>query len=285
VLIFFFVCLLFLTANSGASGETLNPAAGAFMQWSSASIERLADSRVKLILALESSSPGVLLGNPVVFYRLTRLEHFNETTAPEGAGIHSLSWERSTAGLKIVIFSGEYGRASIFARVEIGGRLHYAQTAFNLYGGSGAGAFPEPNRLPQAPDWPEFLVSSDGPLYWPQTGQEFTLKIERSGGTSAKNLAVWDNGRQVAEVKPGAAGFRYRPEHDPILDRAGDLASKPLVFVVHSGDGDSVAFTLFVHRSRRAGWNLSAGLWVFAAGALVSGMLAWLTRRKFGICA
>jgi len=283
--IFFLVCLQLLTGHSFAAAGTPGPAAEAFLQWSSASVERLDDGRVKLVLTLESSRPGVVLDNPVAFYRLTRLGRFNKPPAPEDAGIYSLNWEQSTDGLKLVIFSGEYGRATVFVRAEIEGRPHYAQTAFNLYGRSKSSVFPESNRLSQAPDWPEFLLSSNDRLYWPQTGQEFTFKFVKGEDASAKNLTVWDGGRRVAEVQPGSAGFQYQPEHDPILNRAGDLAFKPLVFVARNDDDGSTAFTLFIHRSRRAGWDLSAGLWLFTASVLVSGILAWMARRRFNVCA
>ena len=285
VSIFFLVCLQLLTGHSCAAAATPDPAAEAFLQWSSASTERLADGRIKLVLTLESSRPGLVLDNPVALYRLTRSGRFNRPPVPEDAGIYSLNWEQSTDGLKLVIFSGEYGRATVFARAEIEGRTHYAQTAFNLYGRSKSGALPEPHRLSQAPDWPEFLLNSNDRLYWPQTGQEFTFKLVRGENASANSLVVWDGGRRVAEVQPGLAGCQYRPEHDPILNRAGDLASKPLVFVARNADGGSTAFTLFIHRSRRAGWDLSAGLWLFTASVLVSGILAWLARRRFSVCA
>ena len=129
------------------------------------------------------------------------------------------------------------------------------------------------------------MLSSNDRLYWPQTGQEFTFKFKGGGHTSVNSLTVWDGGRQVAEARPGEAGFQYRPEHDPILNRAGYLASKPLVFVARTSDGGSAAFTLFIHHSRQGGYDLSSGLWLFAAGVAVCGILAWVTRRRFSICA
>jgi hypothetical protein len=249
-----------------------------FIHWSAAPVERLADGRVKAVLTLESC--GIPLENPAAYYRKASLGRFDGPTAPEDAEIHGLNWERD--GLKLVILSGEYARITVFARAEAEGRPLYAQTAFNLYGRSEADAAPLDSRLPQAPDWPEFLVGSDGPLYWPQTGQTFTFQLK--GGEKENRLAVWD-GRRVAELDPGAAGFQYQPEHDPALDRAGDAASKPLVFVLPYGDGGSASFTLFVHRSRQAGRDLPAGLGLFAAAVTVGGALVWRARRRYSPCA
>ena len=255
-----------------------------FMQWSSYSVERLADGQVRLILTLESSRPELHLDNPTAFYRLAKPARWDEPAAPGEGEIYALDWERPDE-LKLVLLSGEFGRATVFARAEIEGRLHYAQTAFNLYGRSRAGARPEPLSLslPQTPGWPEFSISSEAPLYWPQTGQEFTLKLK--GDSIAKNLVVWDGPRRAAELEPVETGFKYWPEHDPGLDRAGPRASKPLVFVAPINGGGSVSFTLFVHRSRRAGLNMPAGLGVFAAGFLATGIPVCLTRRRFRICA
>ena len=276
------LCLALANPLAAAEGLlSLEPET--FLKWSSYSMERLADGRVKLVLTLESSDG--LLENLGGFYRLTRPRRWDESAAPGEGETHALDWERSADGLKLVILSEEYERATVFARAEIEGRPHYAQTAFNLYGRSRAGARSEPLSPypPQAPDWPEFSISSEAPLYWPQTGQNFTFKFK--GHTVARNLAVWDGSRRVAELEPGEAGFQYRPEHDPGLNRAGNRASKPLVFVAPGADGGSVSFTLFVHRSRRAGWDLPAGLSVFALGASVSAASVGLARRRFRLCA
>jgi hypothetical protein len=261
--------------------EAAGPAAGqeAFIHWSAAPLERLADGRIKAVLTLESSSP---LENPAAYCRRARLGRFDGPGDPEDAEIHALEWEAD--GRRLVILGGEYARITVFARAEIQGRPHYAQTAFNLYGRAGAGEAPEPSRLSQAPDWPEFLVGSDGPLYWPQTGQTFTLQLKGDQNAAAR-LAVWDGGRRVAELLPGAAGFQYQPAHDSALDRAGDAASKPLVFVLPIDNGGLASFTLFVHRSRSAGRDLPAGLGLFSAAAAVSGALVWLARRRRRPCA
>ena len=250
----------------------------AFIHWSAAPVERLADGRVKAVLTLESFGS---LENPVAYYRLARLGRFNGPEAPEDPEIHGLDWEAD--GRRVVIVSGEYGRVTVFARAEFQGRPLYAQTAFNLYGRSKTG--PEANPLAQAPDWPEFLVGSDGPLYWPQTGQVFNFQLKGGSEAEAAKLAVWDAGRLVAELAPGAAGFQYQPEPDPALNRAGDAARKPLVFVLPLGDGGLASFTLFVHRSRLAGRDLPAGLGIFAAAVLAGGALVWLARRRYRPCA
>ena len=248
----------------------------AFLHWSAAPVERLADGRVKAVLTLEG--PGE---NSAAYYRLDKLGSFNGSEAPLEAEIHGLDWEAE--GRRVVILSGEYGRVTVFARAEFQGRPLYAQTAFNLYGRSKTS--PEANPLAQAPDWPEFLVGSDGPLYWPQTGQIFNFQLKSGLDAEAARLAVWDGGRLAAELAPGAAGFQYQPEPDPALDRAGDAAYKTLVFVLPLGDGGLASFTLFVHRSRQAGRDLPAGLRILAAAVLVSGALVGLARRRFRPCA
>jgi hypothetical protein len=252
----------------------------AFIHWSAAPVERLADGRVKAVLTLESSG---ILEKPAAYYRLARLGRFNGPEAPLDPEFYGLDWEAD--GRRVVILSGEYSRVTVFARAEFQGRPLYAQTAFNLYGRSKAGAAHEANLLALAPDWPEFLLGSDGPLYWPQTGQIFNFQLKGVLDAEATKLAVWDGGRRVAELAPGAAGFQYQPEPDPALDRAGDAASKPLVFVLPLGDGGLASFTLLVHRSRQTGRDLPAGLGIFAAAILVSGAVVGLARRRFRLCA
>jgi hypothetical protein len=275
---FLSACALALAGPAGqeAFGPP-GPAGEVFIHWSAAPPERLADGRIKVVLTLESS--GSPLENLAAYCRRANLGRFDGPGGSEDAEIHALEWEAD--GRRLVILSGEYARITVFARAEIKGRPLYAQTAFNLYGRAKAGEAPEPGRLSYAPDWPEFLVGSDGPLYWPQIGQTFTFQLK---GNQAERLAVWDGGRRVAELAPGAAGFQYQPEPDPALDRAGDAASKPLVFVSPGGDGGSASFTLFVHRSRLAGRDLPAGLGIFAAAAAVSGALVWLARRRRRPC-
>jgi hypothetical protein len=273
------ILLIYLLSSLAAAGSSDQEA---FIHWSAAPVERLASGRVRAVLTLESY--GITLENPAAYYRLDRLGRFDGPAAPKDSEIHGLDWERDTDGLKLVILSGEYARITVFARAETEGRPFYAQTAFNLYGRSEADAAPVASRLSQAPDWPEFLVGSDGPLYWPQTGQTFTLQLKGSEH-GARKLAVWDKGRRLTELTPGAAGFQYQPEHDRTLDHAGDAASKPLVFVLPGDNGGSTSFTLFVHRSRLAGRNLSAGLGLFATAVMVGGALVWRARRRFSPCA
>jgi hypothetical protein len=284
LLIYWRLLSAFALALAGPAGQNSfgPPGQGGedFIYWSAAPPERLADGRIKVVLTLESS--GSPLEKPAAYCRRVRLGRFDGPGGPEDAEIHTLEWESD--GRRLVILSGEYARITVFARAEIMGRPLYAQTAFNLYGRAGAGEAPEPGRRAYAPDWPEFLVGSDGPLYWPQIGQTFTFQL-KGGQSPAASLAVWDGGRRVAELAPGAAGFQYQPGPDPSLDRAGDAASKPLVFVSPSGDGGSASFTLFVHRSRLAGRDLPAGLGIFAAAAAVSAALVGLARRRRRPCA
>jgi len=142
----------------------------------------------------------------------------------------------------------------------------------------------DPEGRAEALSQPEFQVSSNGEFYWPQTGHEFTLALEGLE-TAEGGLEVWSGQGELLDRAKAAAGvFNYTPAHDPALDRAGYKAEKPLVFVARSPEGGSASFTLVVRRSRLAGLNLEAGLAVFTAAFLFSGLGVGLKRLKERPC-
>jgi hypothetical protein len=215
--------------------------------------------------------------------RVTPLYRFNQPGEPEKARWLKGEWA-STEPWALAVQAGEYVKVDVFARAEIEGRPHFAQTRLLLYGQSGEDE-KVPENLAETPDRPEFQISSDGEFYWPQTGHEFTFRLEgleMAGG----GLEVWSaQGELLDFAGTSAQVFKYTPPHDPALDRAGYRAEKPLIFVARNPDGASSSFTLVVHRSRLAGRNLPAGLGLFAAAVTVGGALVWRARRRFSPCA
>lgn len=268
-------------STGGGLGSALSDVKAPFIWWSPAPVERLGDGRARQTLTLETSSKtSVKL--PEAWLRVTPLRRYNRPGEPAEAFWLKGEWA-SASPWTLVVETNGYVTADVFARAEIGGRTHFAQTVLRLFSRSEA-AGQALEGLEDVPDVPEFRMSSSGEFYWPQTGHEFTFALE--GLDAARNeLEIWSGqGARLATLTASTGTFKYTPAHDPSLDRAGYAAGKPLIFMARDNNGGSAAFTLVVHRSRTAGLDKDAGLAVFAAALLLSGLTTWLTRRKARPC-
>jgi len=255
-----FFCLLaggLCSAPEGAASSA------PFIWWSPAPAERRPDGRVAQVLTLKASSELI---RPEAWLKVTPQPRFNRPGEPKTAHWRQGAWA-SAEPWTLAVQAGEYVRVDAFARAEIEGRPHFAQTRLLLYGKSKESEAETPGE--EAPDRPEFQVSSNGEFYWPQTGHEFTLTLE--GLEAANGLEVRSGQGELLDVLENSAGaFKYIPAHDSALNRAGPRAVKPLIFLAHGPDGESASLTLMVHRSRVSGLNLKAGLAVIAASFMIS---------------
>jgi hypothetical protein len=243
-----------------------------FIWWSVGTGGILPDGRFEQPLTLETW-PVITVEQPEVWLRVNA-----------GRGAAAL-WRKgewaSSDPWTLIVQSDDYAVVNAFARAEIDGQSYFAQTRLTLYGqsketgknreGSGEG-----------PDWPDFQVRSNGGLYWPQTGQEFSVSLSKE---VQENMEVWSGGGELLdEMRHSGTVYTYTPPHDPALNWAGTNASKPLIFVARINEGGAASFTQIVHRSRFAGLNKKAGLTVFTAAFLLSCLTAVLARRKRSWC-
>ena len=233
---------------------------------------RLPDGRMEQAVTLEAA-PAFAMEQPEIWLRIRK-----------GRGGEAV-WRRgewSSAGpWTLIVQSGEYATADVFARAAIEGRPHFAQTRLILYGQGGEAERDEGSG--EGPNWPAFTVRSNGESYWPQTGHEFSVSFSGGeGGYTEGGYMEVRNGRGelLDEVRHSGGGYVYTPAHDPALNRAGTTAVKPLLFVVRINEGGSASYTQMVHRSRFAGMNKRAGLSVFAAAFALSGLTVILARRR-----
>ena len=228
---------------------------------------RLPDGRMEQAVTLEAA-PAIAVERPEIWVRI-RKGRGGEAIWRKGDWSSADPWT-------LIIQSGEYVTADVFAEAEIEGRPHFAQTRLILYGQ--AKEVERDEESGEGPRWPEFRVRSNGESYWPQTGHEFSVSFsgEENGYMEIRN----GRGELLDEVHDSGEGYTYTPAHDPALNRAGTTASKPLLFVVRINEGGSASYTQIVHRSRFAGMNKQAGLSVFAAAFALSGLTVILTRRK-----
>jgi len=274
--IFIFICFGSFSFASESSAET----APHFIWWSPAPSARTFDGRESLVLTLEASPNFNPDKPPEAWLRVTPQRRFNQPGEPAKAHWRQGEWS-SIEPWTLAVQAGEYVRVEAFARAEIAGRPHYAQTRLLLYGQSGEDGS-VPGDLAAPPNRPKFQVSSSGELYWPQTGHAFVFTLD---GLETGELEVWNGQGELLDQARDLAGvFKYTPAHDPALNRAGIRAGKPLIFVARNSDGDSASYTLVVHRSRWAGFNLRAGLAVFTTAFLLSGLGVGLTRLKVRPC-
>jgi len=263
--------LIFLMSVCGrAFAADSGPAS--FIWWSVGTGGSLPDGRFEQTLTLESW-PTIAVEQPDVWLRVSA-----------GRGGDAL-WRKcewaSSNPWTLIVQSDEYASVTAFARAEIDGQPYFAQTRLVLYGqskekvtsreGSGEG-----------PDWPEFRVRSSGESYWPQTGHEFSVSLNKE---VRKDMEVWNGeGELLDEMHNSGTVYKYTPPHDPALNWAGTSASKPLIFVARIDEGGTASFTQLVHRSRFAGMNKKAGLTVFTAAFLLSCLATVLARRKRPWC-
>ena len=275
----------FLTGIPGFASEAVNSDTP-FIWWAPGTGGRLADGRFEQIVTLHIL-PMLAVGKPEAWLRITTTSGFMGT-----GGAREVFWQKGEWSLSdpmtLIIHSGEYAVADVFARVEIDGKQHFAQITFILYGQT-AETEKEPRNLDSAenssegPAWPEFRVRSNAEFYWPQTGHEFSVNF--NGEAADDWLEVrGENGELLDVINGSENSFTYTPAHDPALNRLGPTAAKPVIFVTRNGEGGSASFTQMVHRSRFGGMNKRAGVTVFAVSFLLSGLTAWLARRRAQPC-
>ena len=263
-----------------------------YIWWSVGAAGRLADGRFEQILTLRVSpgtAPGELVEIPEVWLRLRTQARFNQADS-----VGQFSWRKcslpSSQPWTLIIRSGEYATADVFARAETGGAPLFAQTRIILYG-QGGEAEQEQEAYSEGPAWPEFALRSGGESYWPQTGHEFTLRF--SGETGGSPLVVFGGSVELAAKAIQTAPpelldtvvysngvYRYTVPHDPALNRAGVTAAKPLIFVARPVEGGTASCTQIVHRSRYAFWNKETGLAVLAGACMLSSVVVITARKK-----
>ncbi|MDR1109158.1 MAG: hypothetical protein LBP92_00310 [Deltaproteobacteria bacterium] len=195
-----------------------------------------------------------------------------------------VSREAEAGEPRVTVEAGGYSRVELTARLDIGGVVHYAQADFNLFAREGSRSRPS---AAGAPGWPFFELGSEAPLYWPQTGQTFHVRI-LGLDLPPGPMAVWEEGggAPAAVIVPDEGGlYSYAPPHDPALDRLGATASKNLVFVHPLGGGGTASLSFAVHRSRVERRRLGAGLAVFLAGLAGGGWFLAARRRRVVPCA
>ena len=279
--------MLFLNGISANASEGENDP---FIWWLPGAAGRLPDGRAEQVVTLEVS-PVIAgqkcpLERPEVWLRITTRPVFLRADGKGETFWCKGDWSSSDPRT-LIIQSDEYIAVDAFARAEIEGRPHFAQIQLMLYGNT-KDIPKEREDRGEDPAWPEFQVRSSGETYWPQTGHEFSLNFsgEIAGSHAGSFLEIrGDQGELVDEVQSTENVYRYTPAHDPALNRAGDAAAKPVIFVARTGEGGAASYTQMVHRSRYAGWNKNAGLGVFAAAFVLSGLAVGLVRRKIQPCA
>ena len=258
-----------LCCNRAFAAESV-PAS--FIWWSVGTGGGLPDGHFEQTLTLETW-PAITVEQPDIWLRVNA-----------GRGAAAL-WRKgewaSSDPWTLIVQSNDYAVVNVFAMTRIDGQPHFAQTRLTLYGQSKE---TDKNRegSGEGPYWPDFQVRSSGGLYWPQTGQEFSVSLNRE---IQKNMEVWSGaGELLGEINCSGTVYTYTPPHDPALNRAGTNASKPLIFVARINEGGAASFTQIVHRSRFAGLNKKAGLTVFTAAFLLFCLTAVLARRKQSWC-
>lgn len=176
---------------------------------------------------------------------------------------------KAEGGLKLSLASGSYVMADVMASAVVRGRRCYAQTAMLLFGDSMGARGPETNS--GVPPWPSFDFVGSGDLYWPQTGNAFTLTA-RGWSPSGPVLAWGDGGPAAGEYAVAENGVSFTPAHDPELSAESSAASKPIFMVAGTTDGGSLCYTFYVHRSRYAGADLHLGVTVAFSAFLLAGL-------------
>jgi hypothetical protein len=185
---------------------------------------------------------------------------------------------------RINVLVGGYARVELSARL-LGedGSVLYAQADFDVFAREGSSS-PESTDIP--PSWPFFELTSDQPLYWPQTGQTFFIALHNFDLPPAP-MEVWEDGfdAPVAVLAPEPGGrYAYVPPNDPGLDKLGATATKRLIFVHPTVGGGTASLSFYVHRSRAAKRNQAVGLWVFGASLAGSALIMAVGRERLKPC-
>jgi hypothetical protein len=175
-------------------------------------------------------------------------------------------------GLKLALASGSYVLADVMAAGVVGGRRCYAQTGMLLFGDSEGAHGPRSNAAGY-PAWPTYGFGGSGDLYWPQTGQTFTLTAKGADWSPEGPLhALGAKGPVKGAWSQAPGGAAFTPAHDPELSRQSSAATKPVYIVGALRGGGAVAYTFYVHRSRYAAQSLPLGLALAGAAFLAAGL-------------
>jgi hypothetical protein len=161
--------------------------------------------------------------------------------------------------------------------------VYTAETSFYLFGKSGKETERE-NPADKPVLFPIVSILSPAYNYWPQTGEEYTFKVNsgKDPGKSIKIMAI--DKKKISPLNPRGNGeFTYTPPHDRDLDTQSAGAYKGNIIQIKEKRGSRMykrTYTLLLHRSRYAYLHLKSGL------VLVSGTMAFFlslvifTRRK-----
>ena len=233
-------------------------------------------------VAVEPLSPeGALAAPEADFYWLESQSTLGRSGPPKS---QCVVVKRDSREPRVSVLVGGYSRVELTARLRAGdGIVRYAQADFDVYAREGSAS---PVSLDSPPNWPFFELTSDQPLYWPQTGQNFFIAL-KNFDLPPTGLEVWEDGAvsPAAVLNPGPDGsYAYVPPNDPELDRLGTTATKRIVFVHPLAGGGTASLSLYVHRSRVEKRNLPVGLGVFGASLGASALIMAVGRRRLKPC-
>jgi hypothetical protein len=231
----------------------------------------LATARLEL-----KSSDGSALREAFWYYKATPLESFRRVNYKNKPSVVTGFFREGESELSIT--TGQYIFVEVMGTALLGETRHYAQTVLLLYGQA---MDPKPIRSTGAePIWPSFDFVGSGDIYWPQTGNTFTLSSH--GNSSLGEVSAWaPEGRAEGEFIQTERGRGFVPATDKELNKLGSAAAKPIFFLASVPDGGNVSFTIYVHRNRYAGENIPLGLLVlFSALIGTSLVLAVVFHRR-----
>jgi hypothetical protein len=232
-----------------------------FLRWSFQRPERQRDGSGVLVLRLSSSS-GAPLSEARWCTKLFPAQSFRAMGKNPPQPIVSCG-DFANGERELRLVSGAPAMADIQAEAVSGGRRMYAQTSAMIFGESlGRAEFPVSSASP--PPWPDYAVMSSGHLYWPQTGETFSL-VPRGPGPRLAFQAYEDGKAAEGVYADGEWGKGFTPGNDPELNRQRSSAFKAIYFVGETPDGAVYSYTLNIHRSRYANLSVTGGFKVFFA--------------------
>ncbi|MCP4117727.1 MAG: hypothetical protein GY737_20480 [Desulfobacteraceae bacterium] len=171
----------------------------------------------------------------------------------------------------------------VFVRGTIARQSFLAQTSLIMFGHCSEKEKREP--LGRQDEFPFFSLVSPIYNYWPQTGQTFKFVFNPADSAVADaTVMVADGNRIVKKIDLSPLNFDYTPLHDRKLNQKGYDACKENILFVKQGGGESfckTAYTLLLHRSRTAFFNLSSGVALFFLTIIVVSSITLIRRRKF----
>ena len=262
----------------GPAAEASPPeGAPVFLKWSFERPAPLPGGGMELALSLSASS-GEPLSGALWCYKLISMKSFREMGPPPPPLVYCGAFEDGSGILKIS--SGQTVLADAQASAVSGGRRMFAQTSTMIFGDSfGSDELPPSNA--DFPPWPDHGLFSTGFMYWPQTGETFTL-VPRGPGPPLEYRVYEDGGPSPGSYARDALGMGFTPDHDPRLNAESASASKAIYFVGTAPDGSVYSYTVYIHRSRYANHSLPAGFAVFSASLGVTGLVILSRRARRG---